>query len=182
MLSLLLGRGIRFLLGCGLFVLLGVWLDAKGVVTFRQVRAQAIEIGRAVDKAVHSADLKDLLAMHWDLSLDWDRLAEPVEFPGLGDVIGKALPAANLGAAALILMLSLFSGRKITGFLASGSGVLFVRLALGRGDSGPGGASRRECSGPLPGRSLADYRLRLAATRGRVIGRSTGRRLALSKP
>ena len=33
-------------------------------------------------------------------------------------MIGGALPAANLGAAALILMLSLFSGRKITGFLA----------------------------------------------------------------
>ena len=59
LLSMLLGRGLRFLLGCGLFVLLAVWLDAKGVMTFRQMK-QAIEIGRAVDKAVHSADLKDL--------------------------------------------------------------------------------------------------------------------------
>ena len=38
--SFVLGRGIRFLLGLALFAIFASWLDAKGIVTARQVRDQ----------------------------------------------------------------------------------------------------------------------------------------------
>jgi hypothetical protein len=118
LLALLLGRGLRLLLGGVLFVLFAVWLDATGILTFRQLNGQVTEIGKVIDKAVHSGRLKDLGELRWNLSLDLRRLNEPVEFSGLRDAIKPELPAANLATAALILLLSAFSSRKVTGFWA----------------------------------------------------------------
>jgi hypothetical protein len=118
LISLLLGRGHRLLLGGGLFVLFAVWLDAKGILTFQQLKDQVMEIGKVIDRAVHSGALKELGEVRWNVSLDWRRLNEPIDFSGLNDAINPELPAANLATAALILLLSAFSGRKFMGFWA----------------------------------------------------------------
>jgi eukaryotic-like serine/threonine-protein kinase len=118
LLSILLGRGLRFLLGGGIFVLFAVWLDANGILTFRQVQEQSIEIGQAIRRAARLSDPGLLREMRWNLSLDWQRLAEPVDFIGIGEALKTRVSAANLGTAGLLLLFSVFSGRKIAGFLA----------------------------------------------------------------
>ena len=50
--------------------------------------------------------------------LEWRRLAEPSDFPWLADVFGSTLPGSNLVVAAAILLISLPSRRRVTGFLA----------------------------------------------------------------
>lgn len=115
LLSLLLGRPLRFVLGAGLFALFAVWLDGGGVLTFHQVKDQVFEIGRVIDKAVHAWDPAVLREASWDLAIDWRRLDEPLGFTGLRGLVDPDLPAANLGTAAAIVFLSLLSGRKISG-------------------------------------------------------------------
>jgi hypothetical protein len=116
--SFLLGRGIRFLMGAGLFILFAVWLDASGIVTVTQVRDQAREIDRVIRRAMQSADAAILRELRWGISWDWQRLQDPIAILLFPVSQKTAIVGANLGVAALILILSLFSGRKITGFLA----------------------------------------------------------------
>jgi hypothetical protein len=118
LLSFLLGRGVRFLLGGGLLVILATWLDASGILTFRQIREQTTEVHQVMTKAVRDADPGILRELKWKLPVDWSRLAEPVEIFVPGALAGTKLPPANLGFAVLILLFSLFSGRRLTGFLA----------------------------------------------------------------
>ncbi len=60
--SLVLGRGLRFLLGLALLALLAVWLDAKGIVTGHQVQVQAAELYQVVRRAATAADPGILLS------------------------------------------------------------------------------------------------------------------------
>jgi hypothetical protein len=116
--SFFLGRGVRFLLGGGLMVILATWLDASGILTFRQIREQTTEVHQVVRRAVRDADPGILRELKWHLRVEWSRLAEPVEILVPGGLAGTKLPPANLGVAVLILLFSLLSGRRLTGFLA----------------------------------------------------------------
>lgn len=116
--GIVLGRGLRFLLGAALLALFAIWMDAKGIVTASQVREQAAELYRVSRGAVESADPSFFRQLKWNIPWDWQRLAEPLDFPWLADVLGRTLPGSNLVVAATILLISLFSRRRITGFLA----------------------------------------------------------------
>lgn len=116
--GMLLGRGLRFWFALALLTGLAIWLDSKGIMTGMQVREQAIELHRVVRRAARLTDLSLLRDLRWNLSIDWRRLGEPLDLPGLEGVLGRTLPGTNFAVAAAILLLSLFSGRRITGFLA----------------------------------------------------------------
>ena len=124
--SLVLGRGLRFLLGLALLALLAVWLDAKRIVTGHQVQVQTAELYHVVRRAATAADPGILREARWDLSLEWKRLLERVDFPWLPEAEGTQMPGASLGTAALILLVSVLSGRKVAGLLA----ILGAALAL----------------------------------------------------
>jgi hypothetical protein len=116
--SVLLGRGTRFLLGSGLLILFAAWLDASGIITVAQVRDQARQIDQVTRRAIQSADPAVLRELRWGISWDWQRLEEPVAVFSFPVSPRTAIEGANLGAATLFLLLSLLSGRRITGFLA----------------------------------------------------------------
>lgn len=116
--GILLGRGLRFLLGAAQLVLLAFWMDAKGIVTVSQVREQAAELYRVSRRAVESADPSSFRQLKWNIPWDWHRLADPFDFPWLVDILGKTLPALNIAVSAAILLISLFSKRRLTGLLA----------------------------------------------------------------
>ena len=116
--SLLLGRGLRFLLGLALLALFAVWLDANGILTAGQVRDQTVEVYQVARRAAGAADPRILRELRWDVSLDSKRLNAPVELPWLPGSLGSKITGRNLGAAALILLVSVLSGRKLAGLLA----------------------------------------------------------------
>jgi hypothetical protein len=116
--SLLLGGGLRLLLAILLFLAFAVWLDTRGILTFSQLRTQAVEVDHAVQDAMRASDLGRLREVKWILSVDWRRLEEPVDFPWLTDVIGDSVRGSNLAVAAGILLLSTFSGRRFVGLMA----------------------------------------------------------------
>ncbi len=116
--GILLGRGLRFLIGAALLAVLAIWMDAKGIVTGSQVRAQAAELYRVSRGAVEAADPGLFRQLRWTIPWDWRRLAEPLDLPWLDDVFGSKLPGANLLVAAAILLILLPSKRRVTGFLA----------------------------------------------------------------
>jgi len=124
--SLVLGRGLRFLLGVVLLGLFAFWLDAKGILTGRQVRDQAVEIYQVAHRAATAADPGILRELRWDLSVEWKRLLEPVDVPWLRESLGMQIPGANLAASGVLLLVSVLSGRKLTGLLA----LLGATLAL----------------------------------------------------
>ncbi len=115
---ILLGRGPRFLLGAALLVLLAISMDAKGIVTGSQVREQVAEVYRVSRGAVEAADPTLFRQLKWHIPWVWRRLAEPLDFPWLADACGRTLPGSNLVVAAAILLISLPSRRRVTGFLA----------------------------------------------------------------
>jgi hypothetical protein len=112
------GRMTRFLLAVLLLGVFAFWLDQQGILTAAQVRGQLSSAFAVIDRAVRNADAGRLRDLSWNLSLDWRRLREPVELPLFTDLVGKGLPAANLGVAGLVLAVSILSGRKVTGFFA----------------------------------------------------------------
>jgi hypothetical protein len=116
--DILLGRTLRFLLGALLMVLFAVWLDGRGILTANQVQAQASEAFELIRRAASSSDPAVLRELRWDLSLDWRQLREPVEVPGFPDFVGNQLPGANLGLAALVVLISIISRSRLVGFLA----------------------------------------------------------------
>ena len=116
-LSMLLGRRIRLLLGILLLSAFAVWVDRKGILTSSQVRDQAVAISQVVQQAFHSADLHQLRDLRWELSVDWRRLTEPLELTWPTAVAGTT-QGANLAVSALILLASCFFRRRLTGFLA----------------------------------------------------------------
>ena len=79
---MLLGRGIRFLLASALLVLLAVWMDAKGIVTANQVRAQGDEIYRVWRRSFKSADPSLLRELKWSIPWDWTAWLNPSRSPG----------------------------------------------------------------------------------------------------
>ena len=119
-----LGRGTRFLLGSALLVLLAIWMDAQGIVTANQVRDQAAEIYRVWRRSFKSADPSLLRELKWNIPWDWQCLAQPVAFSWLDEILGKAPLGQNVLVAAVILLISLFSSRRVSGLLAlAGSAV-----------------------------------------------------------
>jgi hypothetical protein len=116
--GILLGRRLRFLLGAALLALLAIWMDAQGIVTPSQVREQAAELDRVWRGAVEPADPTFFRQLKWNIPWEWQRLAEPLDFPWLADVFGRTLPGSNLVVAAAILLFSLPPRRRVTGFLA----------------------------------------------------------------
>jgi len=124
--GILLGRGVRFLLGATLLAVLGIWMDVKGVVTASQVREQATELYRVTRGAVEAADPTFFRQLRWVIPWNWRRLEEPLDLPWLADLLGSTLPASNLVVAAAILLVSLLSKRRVTGFLALVGSLLAV--------------------------------------------------------
>jgi hypothetical protein len=116
--SLILGGSVRLLLSLFLFAVLATWLDASGILTFGQLRAQWTEIDHAVQDAMRSSDIRRLRDVKWVLSLDSGRLEEPVVLPWLTALVGDSIRGANLAVAAAVLLISTFSGRRIVGFMA----------------------------------------------------------------
>ena len=116
--GILLGRGLRFLLSAAMLVLLAIWSDAHGILTFSQLREQAAELYRVSQAAVVAADPGLFRQLKWNIPGQWHRLADPLDFPWLHEVLGNSLPAFNLVVAATILLISLFARQRITAFLA----------------------------------------------------------------
>jgi hypothetical protein len=116
--SLLLGGGLRLLLAIAFFVLFAYWLDARGILTFGQLRAQGVEIDHAVQDAMRASDIGRLREVKWILSVDRGRLEDPVDLPWLTDLVGGSVHGSNLAVAAGILLLSTFSSRRFVGLTA----------------------------------------------------------------
>jgi hypothetical protein len=100
------GRLPRLILGGLLVGVFAYWMHSHEVVTADQVAEAAVQIGRAARAAAETATPDALRAVQVDIAVDPDRVAQP-----LGDewVPGpfRAIPAANVGAAGLLLIASL---------------------------------------------------------------------------
>ncbi len=130
--GLVLGRGLRFLMAAALLGLLAVWLDARGIITAGQVREQAEHVRQVWHRASVSADPKILLELRWKIPIDWRRLQEPLELDWLPAGPWQTVRGMSLAGAAMILLLSLRSTRKRTGFLALlGAGIALAGAELG---------------------------------------------------
>ncbi len=122
--GIFLGRATRFVLASALLVLLATWMDAQGIVTANQVRDQAAEVYRVWRRSFKSADPSLLRELKWNIPWDWQRLAQPVASPWPDEILGKAPLGQNVLVAAVILLISLFSSRRVRGLLAlAGSAV-----------------------------------------------------------
>ena len=111
-------RGLRVILGSALLAVLAFWLDARGIVTWPQVRDQAGEIAATIRNAVTAADPGLVKELKWNIPFDWTRLHAPVELEGLPEGPWQGIQGSNLALAALVLLASALSGRRLTGFLA----------------------------------------------------------------
>ena len=116
--SALFGRGLRVILGSALLAVLAFWLDARGIVTWPQVRDQAGEIAATIRNAVTAADPGLVKELKWNIPFDWTRLHAPVELEGLPAGPWQGIQGSNLALAALVLLGSALSGHRLTGFLA----------------------------------------------------------------
>jgi hypothetical protein len=116
--SLLLGGGLRLLLALALLIVLVIWLDARGILTFGQVRAQWTEIDHAVQDAMRASEIGRLRDVKWIIAPDWRRLEEPVDFAWVTDLVGNWVRGSNLAVAAALLLVSTFSGRRFVGLMA----------------------------------------------------------------
>ncbi|WP_337173240.1 protein kinase [Paludisphaera sp.] len=100
------GRLPRLILGGLLLAVLGYWMHSHEVVTADQVAEAAVQISRAARAAAENADPDALRDVRVDIAVDPAQVARP-----LGDewVPGpfRAIPAANVGAAGLLLLVSL---------------------------------------------------------------------------
>lgn len=116
--DMLLGRGLRFLLGMALLVVLALWLDAQGIVTWPQVRQQVSNITETLVESARAADPERLKTLKWEISLDLDRLRDPVTLTWLPEGPWDDIPASNVAFAALILLASTISPRRVAGLTA----------------------------------------------------------------
>jgi hypothetical protein len=102
----ILGRLPRLILGGLLLAVFAYWMHSHEVVTADQVVDAAARIGRAAKVAAENADPDALRDIQVDIPVDPALVAQP-----LGDewVPGpfRAIPAANVGAAGLLLLISL---------------------------------------------------------------------------
>jgi hypothetical protein len=127
LLSLVFGRLLRVLLAGLLLGAFAVWLDTREILTLTQVRTLLTDALQTVADAVRRGDPARLGELRWTIPLDWDRLREPVDLPGLSSLLGHKLSGANLGMAGLVLLLSALSGRRLAGAFAllAGAVILF---------------------------------------------------------
>lgn len=111
------GRTTRAALGAAMLIGLAFWLNSREIVTASQVGEAAAEVGRAARQAAESADPARLQDIHVDIPVERSKLFQPLDVPGLPAPL-RSIPAANLGAAGLLLLVaSLFQSRAV-GFFA----------------------------------------------------------------
>jgi len=107
------GRTTRAALGAAMLAGLALWLHNHKIVTASQVGEAAAEVGRAARRAAESADPTQLQEIRVDIPVERSRLFQPLNVPGLPRPL-SAIPAANLGAAGLLLLVaSLFPARAV---------------------------------------------------------------------
>jgi hypothetical protein len=115
---ILLGRGLRFILGGTLVSVFILWLDASGIITAPQVAEQAAEVNRVIRKALETSDLQVMREVHWTIPLDWKRLEEPVHLPGHPAGPAQAIHGADLAVASALLLFSSVVSSRFTGLFA----------------------------------------------------------------
>lgn len=132
--TLIFGRTTRAAMGAAMLVGLAFWLHNHEIVTASQVSEAATEIGRAARQAAEDADPGRLQEIQVDIPVERSRFFEPINVSGLPEFL-RSIPAANLGAAGLLLLLaSLFPSRAVGLFAIVGA----VVVLLGHSWSLPG--------------------------------------------
>ena len=103
--TLIFGRPPRLIVGALLLAAFAYWMHSHQIVTADQVADAAARIGRAARIAAENADPNALRDVQVGIAVDPAAVARP-----LGDewVPGpfRAIPAANVGAAGLLLLVS----------------------------------------------------------------------------
>ncbi len=119
------GRTPRLILGASLLAVFAYWMHSHEVITADQVGRAAAEIGRAARAAAENADPDALRDVRVDIPVETSRWFRP-----LGDswvpAPFRSLPAANVGAAGLLLLFSTLFRSRIVGLFAWLAGALMV--------------------------------------------------------
>ena len=109
------GRTTRVALGAAMLAGLALWLHKHEVITATQVGEAAAEVGRAARQAAKEADPSRLQEIHVDIPVERSRLFEPLGVAALPEPLRSA-PAANLGAAGLLLLVASLYQSRAMGF------------------------------------------------------------------
>jgi hypothetical protein len=124
--EVLLSRALRLVLAVALLIGFAMWLDAKKIITAGQVREQAAELYRVAHDAARAADPGLLRELKWTIPLDWRRMDEALGLDWLPVHPSNQIHGVNVAGAALILVASTFSPRRVTALL----GILGAAVAL----------------------------------------------------
>ena len=115
--TLAFGRATRAALGAAMLAGLALWSHNHQVVTASQVGEAAAEVGRVARQAAENADPTRLQEIQVDIPVERSKFFQPLNVPGAPQPL-RSIPAANLGAAGLLLLIaSLFPSRAV-GFIS----------------------------------------------------------------
>ncbi|OJW23888.1 MAG: hypothetical protein BGO49_03375 [Planctomycetales bacterium 71-10] len=103
--SRVFGRLPRLVLGGLLLAVFAYWMHSHEVVTADQVADAAAQIGRAAKAAAENADAGVLRDVRVDIPVDATQVARPLGDPWVPGPF-RSIPAANVGAAGLLLLAS----------------------------------------------------------------------------
>ena len=125
------GRLTRLTVGAVLLAGLAVWSHTHQVVTAEQVGEAATQVGRIARQAAENADPSLLNDIEVDVQVERAKLFQPLGEPWLPDSL-RAILAANLGAAGLLLVLTaLFRSPVVGAFAFLAAAIILFGPALG---------------------------------------------------
>jgi hypothetical protein len=129
--GLAFGRLVRLALGVILLAGLAVWSHTHKVVTAEQVGEAASQLGRIARQAAENADPGLLNDIKVDVQVERTKFFQPIGWNWLPESL-RAILAANLGAAGLLLAVSsLFRSRVVGGFAFLAAAIILFGPALG---------------------------------------------------
>jgi hypothetical protein len=131
MAGLAFGRLARLASGAVLLAGLAAWSHTHQVVTAEQVGAAATQVGRIARQAAENADPSLLNDIEVDVQVERAKLFQPLGEPWLPESL-RAILAANLGAAGLLLVFAAFFRSPIVGgFAFLAAAIILFGPALG---------------------------------------------------
>mgnify|MGYP001063295264 CR=1 FL=1 len=129
--ALAFGRSARLAVGALLLAGLAFWSHTHQVVTAEQVGEAATQVGRIARQAAENADPSLLQDIEVDVQVERAKLFQPLGEPWLPESL-RAILAANLGAAGLLLVFAaLFRSLVVGGFAFLAAAIILFGPALG---------------------------------------------------
>ncbi|MDR3617758.1 MAG: serine/threonine-protein kinase [Paludisphaera borealis] len=129
--GLAFGRLARLALGAVLLAGLAAWSHSHQIVTAEQVGEAASQVGEIARKAAENADPGLLTDIKVDVQVERAKFFQPLGEPWLPETL-RAILAANLGAAGLLLVIAaLFRSRIVGAFSFLAAAIILFGPALG---------------------------------------------------